>query len=53
MTTFGLTTFGLCLTNGFNLPDKRILRGSSFLTFGISAGIPIVHFIIAKEGLKG
>ena len=53
MTTFGLTTFGLCLTNGFNLPDKRILRGSSFLIFGISAGIPILHSIIAKEGLKG
>ena len=53
MTTFGLTTFGLCLTNGFNLPDKRILRGSAFLTFGLSSGVPIIHFVIVREGLKG
>ena len=53
MTTLGLTTFGLCLTNGFNLPEKRILRGSSFLTFGICSGIPIIHFFIAGEKLKG
>ena len=53
MTTFGLSTFGLCLTNGFNLPDKRILRGSSFLTFGICAGTPILHVILFGENLRG
>ena len=53
VTTLGLTTFGLCLTDGFNLPDKRILRGSSFLTFGICSGIPIIHFLIVGESLKG
>ena len=53
MTTLGLTTFGLCLTDGFNLPEKRILRGSSFLTFGICSGIPIIHFFTVGENLKG
>lgn len=53
MTTLGLTTFGLCLTNGFNLPEKRILRGSSFLTFGICSGIPIIHFFIGGKNIKG
>ena len=53
MTTFGLSTFGLCLTNGFNLPDKRILRGSAFLTFGICSGIPILQVICMGDRING
>ena len=53
ITVFGLTIFGLCLTNGFNLPNKRVLRGSSFLIFGISSGIPIIHMAVLGKNLSG
>lgn len=53
ITIFGLTIFGLCLTNGFNLPDKRVFRGSLFLTFGICTGIPFLHIILFGDSLKG
>ena len=53
MTVFGITSFLLCLTNGFNMPNKRVLRGSLFLTFGISAGIPIMHMILFPNTIIG
>jgi channel protein (hemolysin III family) len=53
ITAFGLTIFGLCLTNGFNLPSKRVLRGSLFLTFGLSTGIPFIHILLSADNLKG
>ena len=53
ITTFGLTIFGLCLTNGFNLPSKRVLRGSIFLSFGICSGIPLLHIFISRKNFIG
>ena len=53
ITSFGLITFLLCLTNGFNLPEKRIFRGSLFLTFGISSCIPIIHMGFFGYSIKG
>lgn len=53
MSILGLTTFSLCLTNGFNMPEKRVLRGSLFLFFGLSSGIPILHIAFFGNKLKG
>ena len=53
ITTFGLITFLLCLSNGFNLPKRRVFRGSLFLSFGISSGIPIIHMAFFGYTIKG
>ena len=39
------STFCFSLTEGFNSPPKRKLRGLLFISLGIAAGIPIVHMM--------
>lgn len=53
ITVFGLITFGLCLSNGCNMPEKRILKGILFLIFGICSGIPVIHMALLGDKLKG
>ena len=53
ITIFGVSSFLLCLTNGFNMPNKRVLRGSLFLIFGISAGIPIIQMLLFPNTING
>ena len=36
----------MSLTDGFNAPSKRKLRGTLFLILGISAGTPVIHLLI-------
>ena len=46
MTIFCIFVFFVSLTEGFNSPPKRKVRGTIFLILGISAGIPIFHLMI-------
>ena len=43
-TIFGIGTFLFSLTDDFNKPKKRTLKGRIFLAFDICIGVPIVHF---------
>jgi adiponectin receptor len=53
ISTFGLTTFCLSLTNNFNSPQMRSFRGKLFIIFGLSAGIPVIHIKFFGDNLKG
>ena len=53
ISTFGLTTFCLSLTNNFNSPQMRSFRGKLFIVFGLSAGIPVIHIKFFGANLKG
>ena len=53
ITVYGLTIFGLCLTDGYYMPEKRVIRGTMFLIFGICSGIPVIHISILGDKLKG
>ena len=43
ITIFGVGTFLYSLTDDFNKPQRRSLRGTIFLIFGLCTGIPILH----------
>ena len=43
ITTFGIGTFLGSLTDDFNKPKRRSLRGILYLIFGLCTGIPILH----------
>lgn len=43
ISTFAIIVFVYSFNNNFNKPHKRKLRGTLFLTLGLSTGIPIVH----------
>ncbi len=43
ITVFASSVFLYSFEKNFNKPQNRKLRGSLFLTLGISAGIPVVH----------
>ena len=43
---FAISVFVFALTPDFYVPRRRRLRGTLFLTLGLSAGIPIVHLIL-------
>ena len=53
ISTFGLTTFCLSLTNNFNSPKMRGFRGKLYIAFGLSAGIPIIHMKFFGSTLNG
>ena len=53
ISTFGITTFCLSLTNNFNSPKMRGFRGKLFIIFGLSAGIPIIHLSLIGNKLIG
>ena len=53
ISSFGITTFCLSLTNNFNSPKMRGFRGKLFIIFGLCAGIPIIHIGIVGNKLVG
>lgn len=50
---FALGVFFFSLTPGFHLPSKRTLRGSLFLSLGVSAGLPLIHLILFHSSVAG
>ena len=53
ITTFGVGTFLYSLTDDFNKPQRRTLRGILFLIFGLSAGVPILHMAFFGYTIEG
>lgn len=53
ISVFALGVFFFSLTPGFHLPKNRTLRGSLFLSLGISAGLPIIHLILFSSSISG
>ncbi len=53
ISVFSLIVFFLSLTSKFHLPINRTLRGSLFLSLGLSAGIPIIHLALMGNSVKG
>ena len=43
LTIFGLIVFVVSVKEKFSSKEYHTFRGSLFLTFGISAAIPIIH----------
>ena len=50
---FAISVFVFALTPDFYVPRRRRLRGTLFLTLGLSAGIPIVHLILFGSHVTG
>ena len=53
ITIFGVGTFLYSLTDDFNKPQRRSLRGTIFLIFGLCTGIPILHLAFFGDKIKG
>ena len=53
ITVLGIGTFLYSLTDDFNKPQKRTLRGIIFLVFGLCTGIPIFHMAFFGNKIKG
>ena len=53
ITIFGIGIFLYSLTDDFNKPQKRTLRGVIFLIFGLCTGIPVIHMAFAGNKLEG
>ena len=53
ITAFGLGTFIYSLTNDFNKPQRRCLRGTLYLIFGLCTGVPILHMAFFGKYIKG
>ena len=53
VTVFGIGTFLYSLTDSFNKPNKRTLRGTIFLVFGLCTGIPILHMAFFGDRIEG
>ena len=53
ITIFGVGTFLYSLTDDFNKPERRSLRGILFLVFGLCTGIPVLHMAFFGEKIKG
>lgn len=53
ITIFGVGTFLYSLTDDFNKPKRRTLRGTLFLIFGLCTGIPVLHMAIFGDKIKG
>ena len=53
ITIFGISTFLYSLTDDFNKPKRRSLRGTIFLIFGLCTGIPILHMAFFGDKIKG
>ena len=50
---FGLSVFLYSFTPKFHLKETKKIRGTLFLIFGISAGIPILHMAFFNNNIKG
>ena len=50
---FGISTFCYSLTNDFNSPKRRTLRGIIFIIFGLCAGIPVLHMAFFGNYIRG
>ena len=53
ITIFGLSVFLYSFTPKFHLKETKKIRGTLFLIFGISAGIPILHMGFFGNNIKG
>jgi len=53
ISVFGLGTFFYSLTDDFNKPKRRSLRGIIFLIFGLFTGIPIFHMAFFGDLIEG
>lgn len=47
MTVYGLTVFGITMSNHFDRPKYQKIKGILFLCLGISAGIAILHMSLS------
>ena len=53
ITVFGVGTFLYSLTDDFNKPQRRCLRGTLFLIFGLCTGVPILHMAFFGKYIEG
>ena len=53
ITVLGIGIFLYSLTDDFNKPQKRALRGIIFIIFGLCAGIPVLHMAFFGDNLEG
>ena len=53
VTVFGIGIFLYSLTDDFNKPNKRTLRGSIYLIFGLCTGIPVLHMAFFGDTIEG
>ena len=53
ITVFGVGTFLYSLTDDFNKPQRRCVRGTLFLIFGLCTGIPILHMAFFGNYIDG
>ena len=53
ITSIGIGTFIYSLTDDFNKPQRRTLRGILFLIFGLCTAIPILHMTFFGYTIKG
>ena len=53
ITVFGVGTFLYSLTDDFNKPQRRSLRGILFLIFGLCTGVPIMHMAFFGDTIDG
>ena len=47
MTVYGLTVFGITMSNHFDRPKYHKIKGILFIVLGISAGIAILHMCLS------
>ena len=53
ISVFGVGTFLYSLTDDFNKPKRRALRGTLFLIFGLCSGVPIMHMAFFGGYIEG
>ena len=53
ITAFGIGTFIYSLTDDFNKPQRRCLRGTLYLIFGLCTAIPILHMAFFGKYIEG
>ena len=53
ISVFGIGTFLYSLTDDFNKPKRRALRGTLFLIFGLCSGVPIMHMAFFGDYIEG
>ena len=53
ISVFGVGTFLYSLTDDFNKPKRRALRGTLFLIFGLCSGVPIMHMAFFGDYIEG
>ena len=53
ITVFGVGTFLYSLTDDFNKPKRRALRGTLYLIFGLCSGVPIIHMAFFGNYIEG